>query len=145
MFLFELDRTPKLIATFDQFKTDLENGELDPYWTVSKVLKYFQDYDIILNKQDLRKPPFNTIISDIGPGNKIIFKEPETAEAPPEMAPPPEMPPAMPPPEMAPPPEMMPPPAMPPEMAPPPVAGTPTTPPEDIVAQMARNAANLPK
>lgn len=144
MFLFELDRTPKLIATFDQFKTDLENGELDPYWTVTKVLRYFQDYDIILNKQDLRKPPFNTIISDIGPGNKIIFKEPETAEAlpEPEMAPPP----AMPPPEMMPPTGMAPPPGMPPpEMAPPPVAGPPTTPPEDIVAQMARNAANLPK
>jgi len=145
MFLFELDRTPKLIAAFDQFKTDLENGELDPYWTVTKVLRYFQDYDIILNKQDLRKPPFNTIISDIGPGNKIIFKEPETAEAPPE--PPPGMapPPAIPPPEMMPPPEMAPLGMPPPEMAPPPVAGTPTTPPEDIVAQMARNAANLPK
>lgn len=79
MFLFELQSPliPKLTVIVDQLKTELDNGELTGEFTVDNLLQYLQQYDIIVDKNDLynmiKYSPMNRLISNIQ-ADKIIFK-----------------------------------------------------------------------
>lgn len=90
MRLFELDPIDpfitKLVTVSDQLQTDLEDGKKDPSMTVDELLNYFQQYDIVLDKQDLynmiKKPPLKKLISNIK-GDEVVFKgfgTPDTPE-----------------------------------------------------------------
>jgi hypothetical protein len=90
MFLFELadPASAKLIVLVNQLKTDVENGIIDPSsYTTDEFLQYLQEKgDIVLDVTDLydmiKKPPLNTIISNIQ-GDQVIFKgHDETQPAP---------------------------------------------------------------
>lgn len=78
----------KIIVVTDQLKTDLDNGDVSPDWTVQDLLQYFQNYDVILDKTDLynmiQKPPLNKVINNIE-GDQVVFKGlemPDTENAP---------------------------------------------------------------
>jgi len=93
MFLLELDAThpisDAIVVTTQQLQSELDSGSLDKNMTVPELLKYYRNYDIILNKDDLYNmievPPLNQVISNIQ-GDKIIWKG-EKSE--PNAAPPP--------------------------------------------------------
>lgn len=86
MFLFELKDPliPKITVVVDQLKTDLDNGELTGEFTVDNLLQYLQQYDIMLDKNDLYKmikyPPMNRLISNIQ-ADKIVWKGKEEVPA----------------------------------------------------------------
>ena len=81
MRLFEFDPqnalATKIVAATDQLKTDLDNGKIQPNWSLDKLLDYFQRYDIILDPKDLynmiKQPPLKNVISNIQ-GDKVVFK-----------------------------------------------------------------------
>lgn len=81
MRLFEFDNTKNLVikinALTDQLRTDVEDGKIKSKWSVDKLLKYFQKYDIILDKTDLFKMiqtyPLKNVIKNIQ-GDDVIFK-----------------------------------------------------------------------
>lgn len=81
MRLFEIEETDpivtRLVAITDQLKTDLENKEVGPEFSLDQLLKYFADYDIVLDKSDLynmiKKPPLKGLIANIQ-GDNVIFK-----------------------------------------------------------------------
>jgi hypothetical protein len=79
MFLFELrdPLIPKITVVVDQLKTELDGGELTGEFTVDNLLQYLQQYDIIVDKNDLynmiKYPPMNRLISNIQ-ADKVIFK-----------------------------------------------------------------------
>lgn len=81
MHLFEFDNIDPLVDSIvvavDQLKSDLEKSEIDFDWDVDTLLKYFQKYDIILDRSDLeemvKKAPLNKIVKNIQ-GDKVIFK-----------------------------------------------------------------------
>lgn len=83
MYLYEFDDpyVTKIIAISDQLKTDFDNGEIAGEWTVDQLLQYFQQYDIILDVNDLydmiKKPPMNKVIANIQ-GDKIVWKGDES-------------------------------------------------------------------
>lgn len=89
MRLYEFANTntlvPKLIAVSDQLQHDLEDQSADSEMTVSQLLKYFQKYDINLDKIDLynmiKKPPLDKLIDNIQ-GEKVIFKGFSSPDAP---------------------------------------------------------------
>jgi hypothetical protein len=80
MYLFEFDNTKPLVGSIvvaiDQLKSDLNDSQVNFDWDIDTLLKYFQKYDIILDKTDLYnmvgKPPLNQVIKNIQ-GDKIIF------------------------------------------------------------------------
>lgn len=80
MFLYELDNNaiaPKLVALVNQLKQDLDDGEVSADFTVDQLLDYFQNYDVILDVEDLynmiKVPPLKDLIQNIQ-GDEVIFK-----------------------------------------------------------------------
>lgn len=81
MRLFELDLqnalATKIVAATDQLKFDLENGMIEPNWTLDQLLDYFQDHDVILDPTDLyvmiKQEPLKSVISNIQ-GDQVVFK-----------------------------------------------------------------------
>jgi hypothetical protein len=73
MRLFEFDEdnvtVVKIVALTNQLKNDLENGEIGDDYTVDELLDYFQDYDVILDVNDLynmiKTPPLKGVIKNI--------------------------------------------------------------------------------
>lgn len=82
---FDDPLVPKIVAVTDQLKSDLEKENVNFDWDVDTLLKYFQKYDVILDRTDLykmlEKPPLNSVISNIE-GDKVVFKGQETAKLP---------------------------------------------------------------
>jgi hypothetical protein len=80
MFLFEFDQdaalVSKIVALTSQLEQDLDNGKIGDDFTVDRLLDYFQDYDVILDVNDLynmiKVPPLKTIIKNIQ-GDKVVF------------------------------------------------------------------------
>jgi len=91
MRLYEFDIQEPLVSTIvaaaDQLKSDIEQDELGFEWDVDTLLKYFQKYDIHLDREDLysmiKVPPLKNIIKNIE-GDKVVFvgQENETTPAP---------------------------------------------------------------
>lgn len=86
MFLYELDTNviaPKLVALVNQLKQDLDDGEVSTDFTVDQLLNYFQNYDVILDVNDLynmiKVPPLKKLITNIQ-GDKVIFKGQEESQ-----------------------------------------------------------------
>lgn len=80
MFLFEFDQgdtmVAKIVALTNQLEQDLEDGKIEPDFTVDKLLDYFQKYDVILDVNDLynmiKVPPLKSVIKNIQ-GDKVVF------------------------------------------------------------------------
>ena len=80
MFLFEFDQdaalVSKIVALTSQLEQDLDNGKIGDDFTVDRLLDYFQNYDVILDANDLynmiKVPPLKTIIKNIQ-GDKVVF------------------------------------------------------------------------
>lgn len=80
MFLFEFDQdaalVSKIVALTSQLEQDLDNGKIGDDFTVDRLLDYFQNYDVILDANDLynmiKVPPLKTIIKNIQ-GDNIVF------------------------------------------------------------------------
>lgn len=80
MFLFEFDQdsalVSKIVALTNQLEQDLEDGKIGNDYTVDQLLDYFQNYDVILDVNDLynmiRVPPLKTVIKNIQ-GDKVVF------------------------------------------------------------------------
>lgn len=67
-----------IVAVSNQLKQHVEDGSIDPdNYTVDELLDLFQNYDIILDVQDLytmmEKPLLKSVISNIQ-GDKVVFK-----------------------------------------------------------------------
>lgn len=67
----------RLVAITDQLKSDIDSGDVGPEMTTDELLKYFSNYDIVVDTTDLynmiQKPPLKNVISNIQ-GDNIIFK-----------------------------------------------------------------------
>lgn len=80
MFLFEFDQdsalVSKIVALTNQLEQDLEDGRIGTDYTVDQLLDYFQNYDVILDVNDLynmiKVPPLKTVIKNIQ-GDKVVF------------------------------------------------------------------------
>lgn len=76
---------PKLVATSDQLRTDLDSGDVASTMTTDQLLQYFQKYDIMLDKSDLynmiKKEPLNHLIANIQ-GDQVRFKGFDTMDQP---------------------------------------------------------------
>jgi len=93
MLLFEITEPDpivvKLVATTSQLKSDIDNGEVKPNWTVDELLRYYNDNGLVLSRDDLydmiKNPPLNKTIANIQ-GNDVIFvgKEPPKPNEPSE-------------------------------------------------------------
>lgn len=91
MFLFEFDNdramVTKIVALTNQLQQDLDDGKIGDDFTVDELLDYFQNYDVILDVNDLynmiKVPPLKSIIKNIQ-GDKVVFKgqEETTLDAP---------------------------------------------------------------
>jgi hypothetical protein len=89
MLLFELDQdrtvVDKIIVLTNQLAQDLKDGELGDDYTVDDLLNYFQNYDVILDVEDLygmiKVPPLKDLIKNIQ-GDAIVFKGQQGAPAP---------------------------------------------------------------
>lgn len=84
MLLFEFDTSSDssasshVVALTNQLKQELEDGKINPdMYTVDQLLDYFQQYDIILDVDDLynmiKEPPLKDLIHNIQ-GDKVVFK-----------------------------------------------------------------------
>lgn len=84
MLLFEFDQkqdsamVAQIVALTNQLEQEIEDGEIDPdNYSVDNLLDYFQEYDIILDADDLynmiKVPPLKDIITNIQ-GDKVVFK-----------------------------------------------------------------------
>ena len=86
MYLFELEQVDpivsKMIAITDQLKTMVDK-QPDTKMSVDDLIKYFQEYDVTLDKSMLydmiKKPPLKNAIANIQ-GNDVIFKGQEQPE-----------------------------------------------------------------
>ena len=94
MLLREFDRdqdsamVSQIVALTNQLQQDVDSGEVDAdNYTVDQLLDYFQQYDVILDVNDLynmvRVPPLKGIITNIQ-GDKVVFKGQSTTATPPE-------------------------------------------------------------
>jgi hypothetical protein len=93
MLLFEFDQdsalVSKIVALTSQLQDDLDAGKIRDNFTVDQLLDYFQNYDVILDVNDLynmiKVPPLNSIIKNIQ-GDKVVFtgQEDEKAQKQPE-------------------------------------------------------------
>lgn len=80
MFLFEFDQdsalVSKIVALTNQLQQDRDDGKIGDDYTVDQLLDYFQNYDVILDVNDLynmvKVPPLKTVIKNIQ-GDKVIF------------------------------------------------------------------------
>ena len=82
MLLFEFDTSginvADIVALTNQLKQEIDHGKIDPNtYTVEQLLDYFQQYDIILDADDLynmiKVPPLKDVITNIQ-GDKVVFK-----------------------------------------------------------------------
>lgn len=82
MLLFEFDtngiNVADIVALTNQLKQEIDHGKIDPNsYTVEQLLDYFQQYDIILDADDLynmiKVPPLKDVITNIQ-GDKVVFK-----------------------------------------------------------------------
>lgn len=84
MLLFEFDQKQdsamitQIVALTNQLEQEIDDGEVDPdNYSVDDLLDYFQEYDIILDIDDLynmiKVPPLKDIITNIQ-GDKVVFK-----------------------------------------------------------------------
>jgi len=82
MLLFEFDTSrdnnADLVALTNQLEQQIDSGEINPdSYTLDELLDYFQQYDIILDADDLytmiKEPPLKDLIHNIQ-GDKIVFK-----------------------------------------------------------------------
>ena len=82
MLLFEFDTSTinvaDIVALTNQLKQEIDHGKIDPNtYTVEQLLDYFQQYDIILDADDLynmiKVPPLKDVITNIQ-GDKVVFK-----------------------------------------------------------------------
>ena len=81
MRLFEFDENNieavKMVAITNQLKNDLDNGLIGDDHTVDDLLDYFQEYDVILDVNDLydmiELPPLKDLITNIQ-GDRVVFK-----------------------------------------------------------------------
>lgn len=68
--------TPKIVALTNQLQQDLEDGEIGEDFTVDQLLDFFQQYDVILDVNDLynmiKVPPLKSLIKNIQ-GDHVIF------------------------------------------------------------------------
>ena len=68
--------TSKIVALTNQLQQDLEDGEIGEGFTVDQLLDFFQQYDVILDVNDLynmiRVPPLKGLIKNIQ-GDNVIF------------------------------------------------------------------------
>lgn len=81
MRLFEFDedkvQVSKIVALINQLQQDVDSGEVDwQNYTVDELLDYFQDYDVILDVNDLysmiKVSPMKDLIKNIQ-GDKVVF------------------------------------------------------------------------
>ncbi len=84
MLLFEFDQKQnsamiaQVVALTNQLQQEIEDGEVDANnYSVDDLLDYFQQYDIILDVNDLynmiKVPPLKDVITNIK-GDKVVFK-----------------------------------------------------------------------
>ena len=89
MLLFEFDQdralVSKIVALTNQLAQDLENGKIGDDYTVDDLLNYFQNYDVILDVEDLynmiKVPPLKDLIKNIQ-GDKVVFQGQQGAPSP---------------------------------------------------------------
>lgn len=66
----------KIIALTNQLQRDRDDGTIGDDYTVDQLLRYFQKYDVILDKKDLynmiKVPPLKGVIKNIQ-GDDVIF------------------------------------------------------------------------
>ena len=80
MFLFEFDNdsamVTKIVALTNQLQQDLDDGKIGDDFTVDELLDYFQNYDVILDVNDLynmiKVPPLKSVIKNIQ-GDHVVF------------------------------------------------------------------------
>lgn len=68
----------QIVALTNQLQQDMETGKIDAdNYTVDQLQDYFQQYDVILDVNDLynmvRVPPLKDVITNIQ-GDKVVFK-----------------------------------------------------------------------
>ena len=88
MLLFEFDQdaalVSKIVALTSQLEQDLDNGKIGDNFTVDRLLDYFQNYDVILDANDLynmiRVPPLKTIIKNIQGDKVVVVGQEETKQ-----------------------------------------------------------------
>lgn len=81
MLLLELDQdkafVTKIVALANQLKQEKKDGKIGKHFTVNQLLDYFQDYDVILDTEDLynmiKVPPLKDVIKNIQ-GKHVIFR-----------------------------------------------------------------------
>lgn len=84
MLLFEFDASqeatlvPTIVALTNQLQQEIDDGEIDPNnYTVDDLLDYFQQYDVILDVDNLydmlQVPPLKDVVTNIQ-GDKVVFK-----------------------------------------------------------------------
>jgi hypothetical protein len=86
MRLYEFAENPLLVglvASTSQLKRDIDSGSVKSDWTLSELLRYYRQNDIIVSKNDLydliKVPPLNQSIQNIQ-GDKVIFKGQESEQ-----------------------------------------------------------------
>lgn len=86
MRLYEFDNqnslVNKIVIVTDQLKTDINDNKVSADWTIDDLLKYFQKYDVILDKTDLynmsQKQPLKSVLKI--EGDNIVFKDKENPD-----------------------------------------------------------------
>jgi predicted GTPase len=84
MLIFEFDQkqdsamVTQIVALTNQLQQEIDDGEIDPdNYSVDNLLDYFQEYDIILDVDDLytmiKVPPLQDVVTNIQ-GDKVVFK-----------------------------------------------------------------------
>lgn len=79
MYLFELDdpQQSNLVVAVDRLSHELDSGKISDNWSVDQLLRYFENYDIIFDADDLlqlyKKPPLKKIINNIQ-GDKVVWR-----------------------------------------------------------------------
>lgn len=81
MLLLEFDQdkafVSKIVALANQLQQEKKDGKIGKHFTVDQLLDYFQDYDVILDTDDLynmiKVPPLKDVIKNIQ-GKRVVFK-----------------------------------------------------------------------
>lgn len=85
MLIYELENPKeiRLITVLDQLQTDISHGEIEPDWTVDRLLSYLQDFGLNMSDSTLRNlvknKPISNYIRNIQ-GDKVIFAGEEGVE-----------------------------------------------------------------
>ena len=79
MLLYEFDdpQDSNLVVAVDRLAHDLDSGKINSEWTVDQLLTYLEQYDIILDVNDIlklyKKPPMKKVISNIQ-NDKVVWR-----------------------------------------------------------------------